>query len=400
MKVKISLAGLPGVGKTQTLMKTIDILEKEGNVVGGILTEKVMDGKEAVGLKVLDWHSKTAIIFAHKSINSRIRIGKFGVDLKAFDQVAIPAIEWSKDNADVIIIDEVGKIEQESKPYTEIVKEVLELGQDDDTHTAQEGEEPAAPRSEEKGRRQEPGSDTDKQDTAPIQDCTASQGRGSLIIREGAVQIETLSSFEKGPGKISPGFYNRSMEVSRDLSVALLRSLEPGIALDSMAGTGIRGMRIAKETSWKVVLNDIDSRNVEIQRKNASLNSLDIETMRGDYFAAVSSRKWDYIDVDPYGTPSGLVDAAIMNLKNNGIIGVTMTDTANLEGKSTVKGLRIYGSMSMKRNIRKGDINKNFPEICHGKGCRSWKGRGTAFGPQGGSLHKSLCEIQERQQGR
>ncbi|MCW6158412.1 MAG: NTPase [Thermoplasmatales archaeon] len=127
MKVKISLAGLPGVGKTQTLMKTIDILEKEGNVVGGILTEKVMDGKESVGLKVLDWHSKTSIIFAHKSINSRIRIGKFGVDLKAFDQVAVPAIEWSKDNADVIVIDEVGKIEQESKPYTEIVKEVLEL---------------------------------------------------------------------------------------------------------------------------------------------------------------------------------------------------------------------------------------------------------------------------------
>ena len=42
MKVKISLAGMPGVGKTQTLLKTIDILEKEGNVVGGILTEKVI----------------------------------------------------------------------------------------------------------------------------------------------------------------------------------------------------------------------------------------------------------------------------------------------------------------------------------------------------------------------
>ncbi|MEL9915155.1 MAG: nucleoside-triphosphatase, partial [Thermoplasmatales archaeon] len=83
MKVKISLAGLPGVGKTQTLIKTIDILEREGNVVGGILTEKVIENKEQVGLLVLDWHSKNSIIFAHKSINSRIRVGKFGVDLKA-----------------------------------------------------------------------------------------------------------------------------------------------------------------------------------------------------------------------------------------------------------------------------------------------------------------------------
>lgn len=127
MKVKISLAGLPGVGKTQTLIKTIDILEKEGNVVGGITTERVMDGRDTVGLKVIDWHSKDSIIFAHKSINSRIRIGKFGVDLKAFDQIALPAIEWARDNADIIIMDEIGKIEQESKTYTELVKDVLEM---------------------------------------------------------------------------------------------------------------------------------------------------------------------------------------------------------------------------------------------------------------------------------
>lgn len=127
MKVKISLTGLPGVGKTQTLFKTLDILEKEGNVIGGIITEKVMESKEAVGLRVVNWHTKDSIIFAHKSINARIRIGKFGVDLKSFDQVAIPAIEWAKKNADIIIVDEIGKIEQESKAYTEMVKDVLEI---------------------------------------------------------------------------------------------------------------------------------------------------------------------------------------------------------------------------------------------------------------------------------
>jgi tRNA (guanine26-N2/guanine27-N2)-dimethyltransferase len=169
-----------------------------------------------------------------------------------------------------------------------------------------------------------------------------------LIVREGAVEIETILAFEKGPGRISPGFYNRTMEVSRDLTVALLKTQKPGIALDSMAGTGIRGLRIAKETEWKVVLNDRDSRNTEIQKNNARLNSVDLEIERSDYFCAVSSRKWDYIDVDPFGTASGLVEAAIMNLKNDGIVGVTMTDTANLEGKSLDKGKRIYGSRSMK----------------------------------------------------
>ncbi len=168
-----------------------------------------------------------------------------------------------------------------------------------------------------------------------------------MIIHEGSVDVETISIFEKGPGSLSPGFYNRTMEVSRDLTVALLKSMKPGIALDSMAGTGIRGLRIAKETEWQVVLNDKDSRNTEIQKKNVSLNSLDIEVMRDDYFGAVSSRKWDYIDVDPFGSPTGLVEAAVMNLKNNGVVGVTMTDTANLEGKTLAKGYRLYGSMSI-----------------------------------------------------
>ncbi len=168
-----------------------------------------------------------------------------------------------------------------------------------------------------------------------------------MIIREGSVDIETISTFEKGPGTLSPGFYNRTMEISRDMTVALLGAMKPGIALDSMAGTGIRGLRIAKETEWQVVLNDKDPRNTEIEKRNASLNSLDIEVMRQDYFGAVSSRKWDYIDVDPFGSPAGLVEAAVMNLKNNGIVGVTMTDTANLEGKTLSKGYRIYGSKSI-----------------------------------------------------
>ncbi len=168
-----------------------------------------------------------------------------------------------------------------------------------------------------------------------------------MKIREGSVEIEALSTYEKGPGKISSGFYNRTMQTSRDLTVSLLNAMKPGLALDSMAGTGIRGLRIAKETRWKVVLNDISKKNVRMQEENAKANSVDVEIMNDDYFCAVSSRKWDYIDVDPFGSPSGLVDAAIMNLKNNGIIGVTMTDTANLEGRSINKGRRIYGSASV-----------------------------------------------------
>ncbi len=169
-----------------------------------------------------------------------------------------------------------------------------------------------------------------------------------MIIREGTLNLEILKGFEKGPGSKGEGFYNREMETSRDFTVSLLRLFPGGNALDSMAGTGIRGLRIAKETGWNVVLNDINKKNVEIIERNAKANGLEVAIWNKNFFSAVSDKKWDYIDIDPYGSPAGFVEAAVSNLKNNGIIGVTMTDTANLEGKSIKKGLRIYGGLSQR----------------------------------------------------
>ncbi len=169
-----------------------------------------------------------------------------------------------------------------------------------------------------------------------------------MIIKEGSLSLEILKGFEKGPGSRGEGFFNREMQTSRDFSVAILKKAKKGNALDSMAGTGIRGLRIASEAGWNVVLNDINKRNVEIIQKNAKENNISVEVWNKNFFSAVSERKWDYIDIDPYGSPSGFIEAAILNLKNNGIIGITMTDTANLEGKSLRKGFRIYGGMSQR----------------------------------------------------
>jgi len=169
-----------------------------------------------------------------------------------------------------------------------------------------------------------------------------------LIIREGSLNLEILKGFEKGPGSRGEGFYNREMQTSRDFTVSILKKIRKGNALDSMGGTGIRGLRIALEAGWNVVINDINKKNVEIIEKNANENNINVEIWNKNFFSAVSEKKWDYIDIDPYGSPSGFIEAAIFNLKNNGIIGVTMTDTANLEGKSLRKGFRIYEGISQR----------------------------------------------------
>ncbi|MEL9998600.1 MAG: NTPase [Thermoplasmata archaeon] len=125
MYVKIGISGLPGVGKTTTLLKTIEILEKE-YTVGGIITEEILENKVRVGFTLMDWETKEKRVFASKYIQSRNRIGKYGIDTQVLDDLGVRALENAKQK-DIIIIDEIGKMELESKKLTEKIKEILDM---------------------------------------------------------------------------------------------------------------------------------------------------------------------------------------------------------------------------------------------------------------------------------
>ncbi|MGC8496406.1 MAG: NTPase [Thermoplasmata archaeon] len=126
MFVKIGLSGLPSIGKTTTLLKTINILESQGYKIGGIVTEEVVEDGKRVGFYLLDWTTKEKKIFAHKDFQSRYKVGKYGLDIKLLEDLGIRALEEAKE-ADVIVIDELGKMESESKKFVSAVKEILDM---------------------------------------------------------------------------------------------------------------------------------------------------------------------------------------------------------------------------------------------------------------------------------
>jgi len=182
-------------------------------------------------------------------------------------------------------------------------------------------------------------------------------------IREGNTELivpEEAITHSKGPGSKKKGvFFNPVMEFSRDVSVLIMRQFlgNKNIRLlDGLAGTGARGVRIGNEVegNFKIVINDHNPAAVELIKKNIALNSLEnCEAKKKKMNALVSEEDFDYVDIDPFGSPVQFIDPSIQCLRQNGMLAVTATDTAPLCGTYQRTCLRRYGAWPIKTKYAK-----------------------------------------------
>ncbi len=126
MKVKIGLSGLPGSGKTTTILRIIPMLKEEGFSVGGVVTEEIREKGRRVGFYIKDIVTGEKKVMAHVDFRTRVRVGKYYVDTKVVDDLGTRALMYALENCDVIVIDEIGKMEMGSKKFMEAVREVLD----------------------------------------------------------------------------------------------------------------------------------------------------------------------------------------------------------------------------------------------------------------------------------
>ena len=124
--IKIGITGLPGSGKTQALMKVVEMLELEKYKVGGMITEPILEKNKRTGFYVMDWCSKNKAVLAHVSIKSKFMVGKYGIDLTSLDTIGVEALNTACKESDVIVVDEVGKMEVESDKFVTAVKAAME----------------------------------------------------------------------------------------------------------------------------------------------------------------------------------------------------------------------------------------------------------------------------------
>ena len=165
-----------------------------------------------------------------------------------------------------------------------------------------------------------------------------------------AIFKANLSGKDKGPGKAKGVFYNPAMRLSRDLHVAFAKQFDfSGIMLDGLAASGIRGIRLNLEAGVNVEFCDSSRMATETIAGNLEMNGIKSKIYNERVEDLLQDRKYDWIDIDPFGTPAPYLEAALKGLNDGGILGVAATDTAVLCGAKPSICKKRYGSVSMRR---------------------------------------------------
>ncbi len=121
-KKNILITGFPGTGKTTLLRKVAEELKPLHPA--GFFTSEIRENDIRKGFELRSLNGRKALL-AHVDISTSYRVGKYKVDVEGFEGFlkATPLLETS---ANLIIIDEIGKMECLSEFFKHLVGMVLD----------------------------------------------------------------------------------------------------------------------------------------------------------------------------------------------------------------------------------------------------------------------------------
>ena len=124
MKPVYLLTGKPGTGKTSLIRQAVD--ELEGGA-GGFYTEEIRSQGTRLGFRLVTLEGHQAIL-AHTDFSKRFQVGKYGVDIEALDRVGVSALRKAAEQCDLVVVDEIGKMELFSADFREVVFAIIGSG--------------------------------------------------------------------------------------------------------------------------------------------------------------------------------------------------------------------------------------------------------------------------------
>ncbi len=125
MAIKVGITGPIGSIKTEARNKMREMLLNEGKTIEGtLISGKIERGRICTDF-ITDILTKKRVEFARNDLVSRVKIDKLGIDVKSLEDLVIPSLEKAMEESDIIVIDELGKIENASKNIKNEVEKVM-----------------------------------------------------------------------------------------------------------------------------------------------------------------------------------------------------------------------------------------------------------------------------------
>ncbi|XP_042040517.1 cancer-related nucleoside-triphosphatase homolog isoform X1 [Salvia splendens] len=122
---------MQGVGKTTLIIRVLDALKQfiPSLKIQGFYTREVREGCDRVGFEVVTVDGRrgplASTIITSRESHKWPNVGRYKVDVSSFESLALPELEV-KEDTDLFIIDEVGKMELFSASFFPAVLRVLE----------------------------------------------------------------------------------------------------------------------------------------------------------------------------------------------------------------------------------------------------------------------------------
>lgn len=121
MKNNILITGQPRCGKSTLIEKVVERIELPAT---GFFTREIREKGRRVGFSINTMDGREGIL-AHEDIKSRWRVGRYGVNLKDIDSIAVPAMLPTREE-EIVVIDEIGRMECFSQLFKETLIGILD----------------------------------------------------------------------------------------------------------------------------------------------------------------------------------------------------------------------------------------------------------------------------------
>jgi len=183
------------------------------------------------------------------------------------------------------------------------------------------------------------------------------EGRTSFL----SADVQHYSGDKKQISASLPVFYNPRMQLNRDISVLFLagylESNKIKLMCEPLTGSGVRTLRYLNECTgdFSAIMFDSNPTAVETATKNVKRLGFEkrAKVLKGDAKLLLMSEsrdvRFDYVDVDPFGTPAPYLNGSIQSINpNGGLLALTATDMPVLCGAYPKVAMRRYGGFSIR----------------------------------------------------